>query len=586
MTKIRAITGLRSSVLGGLLASMVTLAAEPARPRQAAPETAAAAEFAPTVTRVVVHPGWAQVEREGECRVQAGQTRISFRPLSDKVVLGSVLAWVAAGEARVSGVEAHAVLAKEEHEAAVKTLEEALATLAQTVDQARADQEGAKLDLAYLEKLTPWQAEEALPRERAVRQITAAEVSELADSLSKARTQALTRQVDAAQRQRAAAAETGRQQKELDELRRRGPDQSIAVTIDLAASAPVAVRLVVSYWVPGASWYPQYLVQDGGKPGDVRLQLVGVVQQATGEDWDKASLTLSLLAPRRAGRWRPEDAAWLLDVAATLVQPPPDSVYPTPAPGWEELSTAWAQWTAVQEPAAQSAAVARVRGNLAAAVALGRQLGLRGTAWELACTGEASIRADGNPAIVTAYAGELTPKLTFHLAPAVSPRAVLSGRARNDWPIAWLPGAVARPRLGPGASLGTLEFAAGGDETDIPLGTDDAVSGEKRVGSARPVESAPDGKFQTAWPCRLIVRNNAAVPAAVELADALPAPGSGGEIRLLESVPRATVAPGGRLTWSLSVPPNGSLEVTYAVQAVYAADKPPALLQSLLPREP
>ena len=586
-TKIKASACLRIGLLGGFLAGVATLGAEPVRPPPAAPGgDGAVVAFAPTATRVVVHPGWARVEREGECSVPAGQTRVTFRPGSAGVVDGSALAWVAAGAAQVTGVEARASVAKDAHEATLKQLEEGLAVLTQAVAQARTDQDGAKLDLEYLARLTPWQAEQALPKERAVRQITAAEISELADYLSKARTQALTRQVDAAHRQRTAEEESARRQRDLEALRQRGPERSIALTIDLAASAPAAVRLVVSYVVPGASWYPQYLVQDGAKPGDVRLQLVGVVQQATGEAWDRANLTLSLQPPLRAGVSRPEDAAWLSAVVGGLARPAPESGPVAVPTGWEGLRAAWSQWTAIQEPAAQTAAASRVRDNLAAAAELGRQLGFRGTAWELTCAGEATLRADGTPALVTACEGELTPKLTFHLTPAVSPRAVLSGRVRNEGPGAWLPGAVTRPRLGSGASLGAIEYTAVGDETEIPLGTSDTLSGEKRVGVARPLEPAPGGKVQTAWPCRLIVRNSGATPADVELADFLPAPGGGADIRLLESVPRATVAPGGRLTWSLNVPPNGSAEVTYTVQAAYPADQPPALLQALLPRKP
>jgi hypothetical protein len=187
--------------------------------------------------------------------------------------------------------------------------------------------------------------------------------------------------------------------------------------------------------------------------------------------------------------------------------------------------------------------------------------------------------------LVTAHEGDLTPKLIYHLSPATSARAVVTGRARNAWPVAWLPGRVTKPRLGAGAALRSLAFAAVDEEVEVPLGTGDAVTGEKRVGAAWPVEAGAEGKGQTTWPCRLIVRNAGTAPAEVALADCLPAAEGGAEFRLTESVPRASVTAGGRLTWSLTVPANGTMEVTYTVQAVFPADKPPVLLQSLLPRD-
>jgi len=587
MRKTSAIAGLRACVFGGALAATAGLAAEPVQaPPSPAPAASAVTVFAPTVSRVTVHPGWARIEREGMCPLQAGQTAVSFSPRGSRIVPGSVSAWVAGGDARVVGVQASERLAKEEHEAALRALAKEVATLSQALDGARSDQEGAKLDLAYLEKLTPWQAQEALPRERAVRQVTAAEVSELAEYLSKARTQALTRQAEAGQRLRAAEEELAPKQKELDDLRQRGPARVVAMGIDLAASAPGTARLTVSYTVPGASWYPQYVLDDSATPDGLRFRLVGVVQQATGEDWDQARVTLSLLPPLRGGAWRPEDAGWLVEVAGVLAQAPPESGYPAPPSGWKELTAAWTEWTGAKEPDAQAAAGARVRGNLAAAADLGRQLGIRGTAWELACTTEATIRADGSPTLVTAQEGDLTPKRVFHLAPGTSARAAVSGRARNAWPMAWLPGSVVTPRLGPGAALGTVPFTATGEEADVPLGPGETITGEKRVGEPRPAEAVAEGKVRSAWPCRLTVHNGGTEPAEVDLADCLPVADVGAEVRLTESAPRASVGPGGRLTWSLTVPPNGSLEVTYTVQAVYPADKPPALLRALLSREP
>jgi uncharacterized protein (TIGR02231 family) len=535
---------------------------------------------------VVVCPGWARVEREGECQVQAGQTTLALRTRAERLITGSVLAWVVAGEAQVVGLQVSPWAAADDHEAALRALAAGIAELNQSLAQARSEQEGAGRDLSYLEKLAPWQADEALPKERTLRSITAAEVTELAEYLSKARTQALSRQAQATERQRSLEEELGRQQKQLDALRQHGPERAVAVTVDLAADTPATVRLAVSYTVPGASWYPRYLVQDGAQPGEVNLRLVGVVQQATGEDWDQARVTLSLLPPWGPGAWRPEDAGWLLDVVGRLVQPAPGADGAAVQPGWTEVNAVWVEWSEAKGPPEQLTAVTRVRDNLAAAAELGRQLGFRGTAWETVCAAAATVRGDGSAALVTAVEGNLTAKRAFHLAPATSPWAAATGRARNAWPVAWLPGSVSSPRLAASGVLGTIGFAANGDEADIPLGVDTTVSGEKRVGPARPVEPVAEGRMRTAWPCRLIVRNGSAAAANVELVDALPTVGAGAEVRLLESIPRAAIGPGGRLTWTLTVPPAGSLEVAYTIQADYPADTLPPVLQSHLPQAP
>lgn len=75
--------------------------------------------------------------------------------------------------------------------------------------------------------------------------------------------------------------------------------QAAVVAVELAAAGEL--ELEISYLVRNASWYPQYDVRvqtdEAQTRGKVELTYIGMVQQSTGENWEKVELSLSTARP-------------------------------------------------------------------------------------------------------------------------------------------------------------------------------------------------------------------------------------------------------------------------------------------------
>jgi len=90
----------------------------------------------------------------------------------------------------------------------------------------------------------------------------------------------------------------------------------VAVLEARAGAAPLDVQL--EYFVPGASWKPAYDLHFASAHNQVRLETAAVVEQATGEDWEAASLSFSTAVPGR-GIDMPELLTWTLGERSEFV---------------------------------------------------------------------------------------------------------------------------------------------------------------------------------------------------------------------------------------------------------------------------
>jgi uncharacterized protein (TIGR02231 family) len=88
-------------------------------------------------------------------------------------------------------------------------------------------------------------------------------------------------------------------------------DQKVQVLAIVQAEAAGRVQLTLEYFVPGAAWWPTYDLRYLTARQEVRLAFAGLVQQASGEDWVDAELSLSTAIPGQ-GIELPELLTWAL----------------------------------------------------------------------------------------------------------------------------------------------------------------------------------------------------------------------------------------------------------------------------------
>ena len=95
-------------------------------------------------------------------------------------------------------------------------------------------------------------------------------------------------------------------------------DRLVQVIAVLEPSGGGPVDLELEYFVPGAKWKPAYNLYFSTAKGQLTMETVAVVEQATGEDWPRAALLLSTATPGR-GIDLPELLTWTLGERSEFV---------------------------------------------------------------------------------------------------------------------------------------------------------------------------------------------------------------------------------------------------------------------------
>src|SRR5205823_10125494 len=111
------------------------------------------------------------------------------------------------------------------------------------------------------------------------------------------------------------------------------------VTPTVTGNGPA--KLLISYLVGGARWYPAYDLQLNPSSGRVQVSFAGLVSQETGEDWSDARLTLSTAVPATTTQM-PKIFSWKIgELERFIPTPAPMAEYARPAPpapaGWRDL---------------------------------------------------------------------------------------------------------------------------------------------------------------------------------------------------------------------------------------------------------
>ena len=112
-------------------------------------------------------------------------------------------------------------------------------------------------------------------------------------------------------------------------------ERLVEVVAVLEGGGGAAVELELEYFVPGARWRPAYDLHFAPARGQLRLETAALVEQATGEDWNDVTLSLSTAMPGR-GIDAPELLTWTLgeksefvpQLRARYLPPPPPALPP------------------------------------------------------------------------------------------------------------------------------------------------------------------------------------------------------------------------------------------------------------------
>jgi hypothetical protein len=121
-------------------------------------------------------------------------------------------------------------------------------------------------------------------------------------------------------------ADLGQRAQQLGADRRRG-----GWKVNATVTGKGKAALLLSYLVMGARWYPSYDIQLDAAASKVQVAFAGLVSQETGEDWERAAVTLSTAVPATTAAY-PKVYTWKIGERERFIPKPSPYVEPVPPP--------------------------------------------------------------------------------------------------------------------------------------------------------------------------------------------------------------------------------------------------------------
>ncbi len=329
------------------------------------------------------------------------------------------------------------------------------------------------------------------------------------------------------------------------------------VVLEVEAGATTSGNFTISYFVPGASWTPAYDLRAIGTGKPIELAMKAQVTNATGEDWDKVSLSLSSGNPTLRGVM-PQLYPW------TLAQP----YRPSSSAGRAEdmsMDRAGAPSQKALEETIISNAITRVPNTVVQ----------RSTTMEFNIDMPFSIPADGVAHSVSVQNHTIPATYKHYSTPKLDRDAFLYARTTGWEDLNLLPGEANVFFEGTYVGKSFLDLDQPKDTLDISLGRDKGVTVE-RVKRKTTNEKALIGSKRTisvGWD--ITVRNTKGVPVELELRDQIPlSPRIEVEVKLVDNGGADVNDQTGMLTWKLTVAPKETKKVGFAYTVRYPKDMP------------
>ncbi len=286
--------------------------------------TAANADNEAPITRVVLYPGSASIERTAP--VPAGSNAIEIKGLPNNFDTKTLLVQAERG-VRVGQIVIQEAAQTNGAHPREKELQKKIREAKDQLDTLDIDVKSANLVTAYLDRMgSAAQGDKG--------GIDAKNLPGLTESIESSAARAYQRALRAEIKKRSIKEDLDKLEFELAKFKS-GAKNARSITVQTAAEAPGIIRL--SYQVNRAGWQPAYRAAFDTNKSTVDLERMAQVSQKTGEDWTGVKLVLSTGQPqafrlpvdpqtRRLTYYKPvprEERAYAAAPAAMMAAPAP-----------------------------------------------------------------------------------------------------------------------------------------------------------------------------------------------------------------------------------------------------------------------
>ncbi len=353
-------------------------------------------------------------------------------------------------------------------------------------------------------------------------------------------------------------------QRELGEKRADGRLVQKKVTVTLEAQAAADASVELCYLLPGAMWFPSYDVRADVEKGEMELTYYGVIQQATGEVWTGAELTLSASRPARRST-KPKLVPWVLGGARTAAAQVQRQLNLT-----QKLQIG-------RQYDGRGKSMKKFHGNLLRNVyqveRVLRTVAARSTSVAFPVPTRETVLTDGKPHRVTLAVEKLKLRPEYSAVPELSLATYVIGKAVNASKLPLLPG-DASVYLG-GDLIGTSQvaFVAPSEEAEFYLGVDESVKVTRKLNTRQSSIRSFGKRQRVTVAYSITVENFKKRPVTLAVAEALPVSQvSGIKVRVAKFAVQPAKSDQGITRWDLSVPAGGKrvIDISYTIDAPLA----------------
>jgi len=554
-------------------AAMLLLAATGARGAEGAGEPT---EVRSAISAVTVYLDRALVTRTADVRCARGENAFVFAGLPAELTDGSIR--VSASGATVRGVRVERVFLERAAEADVRQLEDDLRDL-QDEEAALRDEINVLVGEArFLRTLQATTAERTnrilaegelkLPTVEGCRGLLNFITSGLSANAKKARAVNV--------KLRDLRPKITAKHRELNEKRsgERLENKKITVVLESARGGAASVKL--AYLLPGAMWFPAYDVRADAGRGEAELVYYAIIQQATGEEWTNAALTLSASRPSERTS-KPKLSPWLLGGAPLPAMPA--GMSGANRPDFEGNEDGWAFVNpAVQirkqygrRGKAMQKAHFNLLGNLSQVERVFLTVTARGTSVVFPVPTRETVRTDGKPHRVVLSVAQLKLTTEYSVVPAMSLATYVTGKAVNTTKLPLLPGEASVYLGGDLIGASRVRFVAPGEETDFYLGVDETIKVTRQLDAKKSSIRSSGKRLKVEAAYSIIVENFRKKPVTVTVEEALPVSQDKSiYVRIRKLEPEPAESKRGLNKWKLELPAGEKRTVNIA----FSIDRP------------
>ena len=267
------------------------------------------------IEQVTIFSGSALINRAASLKLNSGESRVVFSDLIPEIDDNSLkVSGEGSASIRILGAQVVTQFLEDSADQKVKELQDALQQIGDEIRKLEEVKNVLREEKDFLDSIKLFSANQ-LPKDLVTRMPKANELDDTLRFLNAKLTDNFSKGVEADIKIRDLSKKAQALNDELSRLIGGKKKQKKSIIVELEVLKPGELKLVLSYMVRGAYWYPVYDARVNFDKSEVELVSQAVVKQNTGDSWEDVSVTLST-AKVNVSASMPEIESWFIRPAA------------------------------------------------------------------------------------------------------------------------------------------------------------------------------------------------------------------------------------------------------------------------------